>query len=79
MFMALARFDFRAAFKYNALVMLLLPFGAVLGIRRWIIYVKNGSLNADLLEMIFLIPAFALTIAFWILRNMDRFSFLAPV
>lgn len=78
MFFALARLDLQGAFAYNALVMVLLPFAVVFGLRRWWIYVKSGNMGMDKLEKFLVIPALLLTLAFGIMRNMDAFSFLAP-
>lgn len=78
MFMALLELDFMGALGYNALVLVLLPFGVVFGLRRWIIYVKTGNTEPDRLETVLLIVATVLTLAFWILRNLPQFSFLAP-
>ena len=78
MFMALLELDIPAAMGYNGLVLLLLPFGLVFGLRRWIKYIKTGDTEPDRLETILLIIAMILTLAFWILRNLPQFSFLAP-
>lgn len=78
MCMALMRLDFKAAFGYNALLMTLLPVGAVFGIRRWLIYVKTGATDMDIPENVAVIVAFVLTVAFWILRNLPQYAFLAP-
>ena len=78
MFMALLELDFMGALGYNALVLVLLPFGVVFGLRRWIIYVKTGNTAPDRLETVLLLVATVLTLAFWILRNLPQFSFLAP-
>lgn len=78
MFMALLRLDLAAALRSNALVLMLLPFGLIFGIRRLVIYVKTGRSDTDRLETTLLIPAAVLTVVFWILRNLPAFSFLAP-
>ena len=78
MCMALLRLDFSAAFRANALLMLLLPPAAVLGIRRWLLYIKTGATEMDLPEKIGFLVAFVLAVTFWILRNQERFAFLAP-
>ena len=78
MCMALLRLDFSAAFTYNALVMTMLPVGLVLAIRRWWIYAQKGESEMDLPEKIALTVAFVLTMAFWVLRNLPQFAFLAP-
>lgn len=78
MCMALLRLDLIAAFRYNALIMLLLPFGLFFGLRRWLIYVKTGTQDMELPETVAVSIAFVLAVAFWILRNLPQFSFLAP-
>lgn len=78
MCMALLELDLEGALRSNALVLVLLPFALALGLRRWLIYVKTGSTDPDRLETAALIPAAILTVAFWILRNLPAFSFLAP-
>lgn len=78
MFMSLMRLDLRAAFHYNALVFCALPFVLVFGIRHWLRWVKTGESKLDRLEMVLVLIAAALTAAFWIMRNMEQFSFLAP-
>lgn len=78
MFLALLELDFERALRCNALVLFLLPVGAVLGLRRWILYIKTGDTELDRLEKWVLMPIAALTAAFWILRNLPDFYFLAP-
>lgn len=78
MCVALLRLDLPAAFSYNALVMLLLPFGLFFGIRRMVRFVQTGTEDMDRAETVAVIIAFALTVAFGILRNMPQFAFLAP-
>lgn len=79
MFMALTKLDFAAALRYNALVLLLLPFLAVFGLRRAIIYVRTGNSGPDRLEIVLLTITVIMTIAFGILRNLPAFSWLAPI
>lgn len=78
MFMALFRLDFHAAFHYNALVFCALPFALLFGTRHWLRWVKTGSSDMDRLEKALVAIAAVLTMAFWILRNMEQFSYLAP-
>ena len=78
MCMALLELDLEGALRSNALVLSLLPVGLVLGLRRWILYIRTGSTEVDRLETVVLIPVGLLTAAFWILRNLPSFSFLAP-
>lgn len=78
MFIALLELDLMAALRSNSLVLLLLPFALVFGLRRLVIYIKTGRTETDRLETILLIPAGLLTVVFWVLRNLPAFSFLAP-
>ena len=79
MCMALVKLDFAAALHYNALVTLFLPFLAVFGLRRMVIYVRTGNSGPDRLESVLLTIAAILVVAFWILRNLPAFSWLAPI
>lgn len=79
MCMALVKLDFAAAVHYNALVTLLLPFIAVFGLRRAVIYVRTGNSGPDRLETVLLTIAVILTISFGILRNLPAFSWLSPI
>lgn len=79
MCMALVKLDFAAALHYNALVTLFLPFLAVFGLRRMAIYVRTGNSGPDRLESVLLTIAAILVVAFWILRNLPAFSWLAPI
>ena len=78
MFIALLQLDFRAAFGYNALVLCALPFVLIFGFRHWLRWVKTGNSEMDGLEKVLVLIAAALTIAFWIMRNMEEYAFLAP-
>ena len=78
MCLALVRLDFSAAFHHNALVMVLLPFALCYGIYRWIAYARTGKTDFSKPEQIGLIVVALLVMAFWILRNTSRFSWLAP-
>ena len=78
MIVAVTKLDFKAAFKCNALVLLLLPFLCAIFLYKTIKYVKNGKNEDPKLIKIFYIVAFVLSVAFWVLRNMPRFSWLAP-
>ena len=79
MFLAMLELDFKKAFAYNPLLMVLLPFCMFFGVRRGIIYINSGNKESDLSEQIFIIMAFIVTVAFWIMRNTEAFAFLAPV
>ncbi len=78
MCMAIARLDFSAAMSHNVLVFCLLPVAMGLLIYKSAEYVKTGKTKDGLVEKIIYIIAFVLCIAFWILRNMEGFAYLAP-
>ena len=78
MFQALARLDFAAALRCNALVLCLLPFALVFGLRHWLQYVKTGRTDTNRFENVWILLCGVLTLAFWILRNLPSYSFLAP-
>ena len=75
---ALANFDCLAAFRYNALLMCLLPFALVYGGKKIYTYVMFGNTDDTKFEKIALIIIFVITVAFWIMRNTQTFSYLAP-
>ncbi len=79
MCMALIRGDIKSAVKYNVFLMSLIPVFAVLGSRRAYIYIKTGKTEPDKLEAVVICIVFVVTVVFWIIRNTDRFSFLAPI
>lgn len=79
MCMALIRLDFSAAFRYNALLMVLLPLALPYSVYRWIAYAKTGSTGFTRAEQVGLILVLLLTVTFWILRNTQAFACLAPV
>ena len=78
MFLALAKGNIKLAADYNLLVLCLLPFGVVWGIYRAIVYIKSNKTDYYMWENIMLIIFYLITIAFWILRNIEHFSYLAP-
>lgn len=45
---------------------------------RWLICLKTGSTEQDQPEEIALLIASVLAVVFWILRNTETFSWLAP-
>lgn len=75
MCMALLELDFVNALRYNALVLFLLPFGAVFGLRRLIIYVRTGNTEPDKVETVFLLITAVFVFLFWILRNLPNSPF----
>ena len=78
MFLSLARLDFVAAFKSNVLIMTVLPFALPFFARRYFTYIKYGEQKPWKIEKIFVIIVSVLTVAFWIMRNIDVFAFLRP-
>lgn len=72
MCMALLELDFAKAFQYNALILVMLPFAAIFGIRRLILYIRTGETQPDRIEMVFLILAAVLVFLFWIVRNLPN-------
>lgn len=79
MFLALSRLDFAAAVRANVLVMVLIPCGLPFVAIRLKNYVKTGENKPAKAEKWFVIAAFVLTVVFWIMRNTEAFSFLAPI
>lgn len=76
MFLSLLCLDFYQAFRFNALVFILLPFFVVFGViqyKRWLFSQKYLKISNHIWNSILII-----TILFGILRNLDIFSFLAP-
>ncbi len=78
MCMALLRFDFKAAAGHNLLLMVLSPFLIAYGIYRARAYVLHGGSTFQKWEGAAVGIAMVLTLAFWILRNMEAYSFLMP-
>lgn len=78
MFISLASLDFKAAFGYNAYVMLIGPFALIFALKHYITYILKGNQKSSKLENALLIVALVLAIGFSILRNIPMFSFLAP-
>lgn len=79
MCISLLRGDLYAAMRNNLLIMVCLPFFAVIGIRQAALYVRCGKAEMNLLEKIFFITVFLLMIPFTVMRNMDAFAYLAPI
>jgi len=70
--------DIESAVRYNLLLMVLSPFILFFAVRYCVDYIKNGKREMDMLEKISAIIAFVLTMAFWIMRNTEVFSWMAP-
>ena len=78
MFLSLASLDFKAAFGYNALIMIIGPFFLFFSLKYYIKYILTGNQKTSRFEDVLLVIALVLTIAFGVLRNLPAFSFLAP-
>ena len=78
MMLAVARLDFAAAFSHNALLCIFLIPALIYGGYRACIYVRHGETEMKRWETVMFIVIFAVTVAFWVLRNTARFAFLAP-
>ncbi len=79
MLFALLRLDFQAAFLANRLLFFLLPLLVIYGMIKAVIYIGTGKNRQTLPEQIAVVFISIVTVAFWIMRNMDAFSYLAPV
>jgi len=79
MCIALFHLDFVSAFQNNALVMLFLLPGGAMFLRSSIRYVREGKIVYSIPEKVLLIVGLALTVLFWIFRNLEAFSYLAPL
>lgn len=79
MLLALLRLDFKAAFLANRLLFFLLPIILIYALIKAVCYIKTGKQRQALSEQIAVFLLLILTIAFWVLRNMEAFSFLAPI
>ena len=78
MFIELFKGNISAAAQYNILVLSLLPIFILWGTYRFVVYVKNNTTSYSKPELVGLIVIYLITVAFWILRNTDKFSYLAP-
>ena len=78
MCLAMLRLDFHAAFHANPLLFILLPLMVVYGIWKGGYYVITGKQSNTKAEQIAVVIVFVVTIIFWIMRNMEAYSFLAP-
>ncbi len=79
MILALLRFDFYTAIRQNCLLFFLLPCFLIYSLWKSVYYIKTGKRYSGRVEQVAILVAFVLVVAFWIMRNMPAFSFLAPV
>lgn len=79
MLLAMLRLDFEAAFYANRLLFFLLPLILIYSFIKAVCYIRTGKNRQTRFEQIATILILLLTVAFWILRNTEAFSFLAPI
>lgn len=71
MIVALSRLDFAAAFNSNQLLFVLLPIAAIIYVVREIYFIRTGEkMKRGRLMRFFEWALFAVTIVFWVLRNL---------
>ncbi len=68
-FLSLIEFDLKAAFEANALVTILLPFAALYGIYKGIVYIKTGKIRYSKVENIIFIIISIIALGFAVCRN----------
>lgn len=79
MLLAMLRLDFEAAYCANRLLFFLFPVILLYGIMKGIQYIRTGKEKQTPAEQIGILLVCIATIAFWVMRNMEQFSFLAPI
>ena len=79
MLLAMLSLDFENAFHANRLLFFLLPVILFYGLIKGIQYIKTGENKQTLAEQLATLVVCIITIAFWVMRNMEKFSFLAPM
>lgn len=79
MLLAMLTLDFEAAFHANRLLFFLLPVILIYALIKAVCYIKTGENKQNLFEQLVILLVCIVTIAFWIMRNMEQFSFLAPM
>ena len=75
----LLKLDFYSAFRSNMLLFILLPFFAFYTIEGIVSYIKGNTPLVDKISNKVWIPLIVVFILFGILRNIEAFSFLAPI
>lgn len=79
MFLALSRLDLAEAFRSNPLVLLLLPYGIFLYVRRFVYIMRNGEeYTYQKYHKYVLTLIVVLVLAFGIARNIPYFYYLRP-
>ena len=79
MMLALLRLDFETAYHANRFTFFLLPVILVYGLIKGIRYVRTGKTGLSFPEQFAIFLICVATVAFWVLRNTEQFSFLAPM
>lgn len=79
MLLAMLRLDFETAYHANRLLFFLLPVIALYGLIKGSRYVRTGENKQKVWEQIGILAVFLITVCFWIMRNTEQFSFLAPM
>ncbi len=75
---ALAQLDFSAAFSYNMLLVILLPFLTIFLSKSALLYLQGKRPESSPWEVRIAIILAGLAILFGVLRNLPALSFLAP-
>ena len=78
MFLALFEGDWQAAYHANRLLFCLIPILLLYGLVKAGYYIGKGKNFECKLEQIGVIVIFVITVIFWILRNTESYSYLAP-
>ena len=78
MCLALLRFDWMEAARYNMGILVAAPFGAAVFLSQAVGYVKTGSTEMARWQKVLLWGMIAWLLLFTVFRNLPAFSFLAP-
>lgn len=78
MCLALLRLDVVGAFRANAALMLMMPFGALFAVQMAVKYVRSGSTSLSRVQAAAVVCASVILVVFGVLRNTSAFAFLAP-
>lgn len=78
MCLALLRLDVDGAFRANAALTLMAPFGALFAVQMAVKYVRGGSADLSRVQSAAVVGAIVILVVFGVLRNTGAFSFLAP-
>lgn len=78
MMLAFFTLDFERAYMANRLLFFLLPIMLIYGLVKGIYYICTGKNKQSVIEQIGILVVFVCTVIFWILRNTQAYSYLAP-